>query len=108
MLGTGSIPSVDPVGYERNVDGVEYDRGHLIAKKLGGTGDDKRNLVPLNQHENRGKMRVDEGKIASDVSYGFNTYVYSVPIYVNDNPIPEKVVMFTLNSLGANIYIFRN
>jgi hypothetical protein len=66
------------VGWEPN-KGI--DRGHLLARQLGGDGGILENLVALYLGRNRGRMRVVEDSVATAVK-ACQSVSYSVtPIY---------------------------
>jgi DNA/RNA non-specific endonuclease len=54
--------------------GSGLDRGHLLARQLGGVGDDRRNLVPLYRDVNRGAMKDYENEVATAIEAGQTVY----------------------------------
>ncbi|MFG2417185.1 LamG-like jellyroll fold domain-containing protein [Streptomyces goshikiensis] len=66
-------------------------RGHLIAKSLGGSGEDLRNLVPLYNKANSPDMSNYERNIARRVQRGETVYYSVTPEYSGDNPVPVRV-----------------
>ncbi len=101
MLRTGSRPAVDPKDY---VSGKGYARGHLIAKVLGGSGKDRRNLVTIYQNPvNSPDMRDLEVKIKDAVSCGENVLMIVRPIYCNDSGIPLYINMVAFGESGFNL-----
>ncbi|MFF0047137.1 DNA/RNA non-specific endonuclease [Streptomyces sp. NPDC005498] len=79
-------------------------RGHLLARQLGGSGTDRRNLVPLYRTANSPEMSTQEQKIADSIAAGNTVYYSSVPVWGSDsNPIPLGVTMTAYTSTGARI-----
>jgi hypothetical protein len=68
-LGTGTAATVDEAhvrGHRGNAHPYHHERGHLIAKQLGGDGADPRNLVGLSDGTNAPLMADMEG-LAADI-----------------------------------------
>ncbi|WP_353944337.1 DNA/RNA non-specific endonuclease [Streptomyces sp. HUAS MG91] len=81
-------------------------RGHLLARQLGGSGTDRRNLVPLYRNANSPVMSGAEQRIADAIAAGNTVYYSSIPIYENStNPIPSGVTMTAYTSTGVQIVI---
>ncbi|MEU6879181.1 DNRLRE domain-containing protein [Streptomyces sp. NPDC046712] len=79
-------------------------RGHLLARQLGGSGTDRRNLVPLYRAANSPEMSTQEQKIADAIAAGNTVFYSSVPVYENEsNPIPLGVTMTAYTSTGVQI-----
>jgi RHS repeat-associated protein len=79
-------------------------RGHLLARQLGGSGTDLRNLVTLYRNANAPVMSTQEQKIADAIAAGNTVYYSSIPIYSSpDNPIPSGVTMSAYTSTGVQI-----
>lgn len=79
-------------------------RGHLLARQLGGSGTDRRNLVTLYRTANSPEMSTQEQKIADSIAAGNTVYYSSVPVWGSDsNPIPLGVTMTAYTSTGARI-----
>ncbi|MFD3337341.1 LamG-like jellyroll fold domain-containing protein [Streptomyces sp. NPDC058700] len=66
-------------------------RGHLIAKSLGGSGEDPRNLVPLYNKSNSPDMSNTERDLARRVEGGETLYYSVTPQYAGNNPIPVRL-----------------
>jgi RHS repeat-associated protein len=82
----------------------QLNRGHLLARQLGGSGTDLRNLVPLYRKANTEEMAGAEQKIADSIAAGNTVYYTSIPVYENENnPIPLGVTMTAYTSTGAQI-----
>jgi hypothetical protein len=106
MLGTGTdaAQSIRPPGFGGQAAGQA--RGHLIAKMLGGTGQDARNLVTLYQNPvNSPIMRDLEQQIYNAVESG-QTVRYSVePIYRGTESIPRAITLRATGSGGFNLHV---
>jgi hypothetical protein len=106
MLGTGTdaAQSIRPPGFAGQAAGQA--RGHLIAKMLGGTGRDARNLVTLYQNPvNSPIMRDLEQEIYNAVESG-QTVRYTVePIYRGTESIPRAVTLRATGSGGFNLHV---
>ncbi|GAA3804412.1 hypothetical protein GCM10022226_25370 [Sphaerisporangium flaviroseum] len=77
-------------------DEWRYARGHLLAKQLGGSGTDARNLVTLFQLANRVLMDPEEDKVAEEVKDRDDVYYYVSPVYSDayedlDDRMPDKI-----------------
>jgi hypothetical protein len=100
MLGTGSdaLRSIKPPGFLGG--GANQARGHLIAKQLGGAGNDARNLVTLYQNPvNSPIMRGFENQVRAAVEAGERIRYTVTPIYRGTEAIPRAV---TLSARGSN------
>jgi hypothetical protein len=106
MLDTGTEASqaIRPPGFAGGAAGQA--RGHLIARMLGGTGRDARNLVTLYQNPvNSPIMRDFEQEVYNAVDAG-QTVKYSVqPIYRGTEAIPRAVTLRATGSGGFNLRV---
>lgn len=67
-------------------------RGHLLAKLLGGSGKEKKNLVTLIHNPvNTPIMRGFEDQIARRVEAGELIEYFAIPQYIGDNVIPDSI-----------------
>jgi len=80
--------------------GGPFDRGHIIAKRLGGSGTDPKNIFAQCKAVNRGDMRVFEDKVAKAVQAGETVY-YAVSLQYLGRPMPDMVSAFFAGSKGA-------
>ncbi|WP_433649917.1 DNRLRE domain-containing protein [Micromonospora zamorensis] len=80
-----------------------FDRGHLLGRQLGGSGYDRRNLVPLYPRANRVTMKAFENQIAASIEAGNTVYYTATPNYVGDNPVPTSITMEAWTSSGASV-----
>ncbi|MEV6791740.1 DNRLRE domain-containing protein [Streptomyces sp. NPDC051320] len=98
-------PSSDltPRGFGKNMQ-----RGHLLANILGGTGLDKRNLMPLYSKVNSPDMSAVEGDIASRIEKGETMYYSVSPNYTGGNLVPDSVTIswksITNGDTNADMY----
>jgi len=93
--GTRADPRQTPAGW--GGDGIEYNeaRGHLLARQLGGRGDDPRNLVTLTQRgSNSPQMSTLEGRVARRVRSGEFVEYSASPLYA-DGTLPPTAVLVT-------------
>jgi DNA/RNA non-specific endonuclease len=100
MIGTGTPAnkSITPPGWSGNGNTYNEARGHLLGNQLGGSGDDVRNLVTLQQRPaNSPVMRDFETQVRRAVENGQVVEYSSTPIYNGSNPVPRGV---TLNGQG--------
>jgi RHS repeat-associated protein len=98
-------PSSDltPRGFGKNMQ-----RGHLLANILGGTGLDKRNLMPLYSRVNSPDMSTVEGDIANRIEKGETMYYSVSPNYSGGNLVPDSVTIswksITNGDTNADMY----
>ncbi len=102
-IGTGANSNLHPVGIHTD---SSLDRGHLIARQLGGSGDTLRNLTPIYHRVNNGIMKTYENRIAlavleSDLLHDAGLYLQVKPFYVGDDGVPLFINM-TAFSLSGN------
>ncbi|KUF14694.1 sugar-binding protein [Streptomyces silvensis] len=102
IWGTGTeLPT--PFGTDRMVPGYYsrrdakrlgkpvVERGHLLAKRLGGSGVDRRNLVTLYQKVNNPRMSTFEGEMADRIKGGETLYYNVRANYSGSDPIPDSL-----------------
>lgn len=102
-VGTGANPKLNPVGLDSD---STLDRGHLIARQLGGSGDTLRNLTPIYHRVNNGKMKMYENMISlavieCEILNGVGLYVQVTPFYVGDNGVPLFINMIAFGLNGT-------
>lgn len=91
--GTDANRGIRPPGF---VDGdAGHSRGHLLAKRLGGSGDDARNLVTIHQTPtNSPQMRDLEGEVYSLVAEGKTVEYHVKPNYRSElGEIPHSITI---------------
>jgi RHS repeat-associated protein len=88
----GTDPGVNPVDWPGWHDGAgnTWNRGHLIAKSLGGRGI-RRNLVPLYEGPNQGIMKAFEATVKGILDPVDPTYYSSFPVYPGSSGIPRGI-----------------
>ncbi|MDO4258066.1 MAG: polymorphic toxin-type HINT domain-containing protein [Actinomycetaceae bacterium] len=97
--GTKANSSIEPPGW----DGPNlFDRGHLLANVLGGTGDDPRNLVTMLPGKNRGQMRVFEERVRQLVEEKGEVLYTATPIY-DDTGKPILIELEAITEDGIHI-----
>jgi hypothetical protein len=104
MLGTGSAASrsILPPGFAGGA--ANHARGHLIARALGGSGRDPRNLVTLfNRGANSPVMRDFEAQVANAVRAGQTVRYEVVPIYRGSELVPRAVTLRAAGSGGFRL-----
>lgn len=75
-----------------------------MARLLGGSGDDSRNLATLFQNNaNHPNMSSFERQLANLVESGEVIRFRAVPIYNGNNPIPVGVTITARGSRGSNV-----
>jgi hypothetical protein len=106
MLDTGSTAesSIRPPGF---VSGAQnHSRGHLLARMLGGRGDDERNLVTLYQQDTNSPVMSDfERQVYLAVDAGEVVNYRVTPIYEEGGPIPTSVALQARVSDGLDISV---
>nr|WP_281406811.1 DNA/RNA non-specific endonuclease [Phyllobacterium endophyticum] len=106
MLNTGSSakPTILPPGFGGVGEG--HARGHLLAKLLGGTGSDSRNLVAMLQNPaNHPTMSSFEAQIAAAVRQGEVVNFRAVPVYIGSNPMPVGITLTARGSGGFDLSV---
>jgi hypothetical protein len=104
MLGTGTAASrsIRPAGFGGQAAG--HARGHLIARSLGGSGTDARNLTTLFQRgANSPVMRDFEAQVAGAVRGGQTVRYEVVPIYRGAELVPRGVTLRAAGSGGFRL-----
>ena len=104
MLGTGTSAarSIRPAGFGGQAAG--HARGHLIARSLGGSGTDARNLTTLFQRgANSPVMRDFEAQVANAVRAGQTVRYEVVPIYRGSELVPRGVTLRAAGNGGFRL-----
>lgn len=103
--GTHANPNIQPPGFITG-KGSNRARGHLLGRQLGGSGDDVRNLVTLQQRPaNTPFMSGVEGRIRKALEQGQLVEMSSVPIYKGPSRIPAGITMKAEGSGGFYEYV---
>jgi hypothetical protein len=103
MLGTGTRATRTPPGYGPNAG---LARGHLIARQLGGTGRDVRNLVTLYQRPaNTPAMLRFENQVRAAVRGGEKVRYTVTPIYRGAEAVPRAVTLSARGSRGFRLAV---
>jgi DNA/RNA non-specific endonuclease/Bacterial TSP3 repeat len=105
MLGTGTdaLRTIRPAGFTA---GSGQARGHLIAKQLGGSGRDPRNLTTLYQTPvNSPVMRDFEQSVANAVRGGQSVRYEVVPIYRGSELIPRGITLRATGNGGFRLHV---
>ncbi|MDQ0473503.1 DNA/RNA non-specific endonuclease [Labrys wisconsinensis] len=108
MLGTGTPadPAITPPGWSGNGALSNQARSHLLGRQLGGSGDESRNLVTLQQNPvNSPVMRGFENQVRAAVEGGETVKYSSTPIYNGSNPIPRGVTLSGTSQNGFNLNV---
>ncbi|HEV8562247.1 MAG TPA: SpvB/TcaC N-terminal domain-containing protein [Actinophytocola sp.] len=106
MINTGTrVPqTLNPPGYV-NFQIFRHVRGHLLARLLGGSGSEARNVVTLFEQANSPVMRGFEAQVAAAVRGG-QTVTYSVtPIYEGANLIPRGITITAKGSGNLDLAV---
>ena len=106
MLGTGTRPAtrMRPPGFRGEAAG--HSRGHLIARQLGGSGSDSRNLVTLFQSRaNSPVMRGFESRVRAAVEAGETVRYAVTPIYRGAEAVPRAVTLSARGSRGFRLAV---
>jgi hypothetical protein len=92
---TGTGATVTPPGF-----GPGMDRGHLIARALGGSGGNPDNIVPLYKRANILMRDFAERQVARRVAAGERILYVVVPQYTGNNPVPDAVLIYAEGNRG--------
>ena len=104
MLRTGTKATAQVAGYGGQAAG--HGKGHLIARLLGGRGDDARNLTPLFQNPaNTPVMSSFERQIAKAVESGQTVRYQVTPIYRGSELVPRAVTLSARGSGGFRLNV---
>jgi hypothetical protein len=99
--GTSASRSITPAGYQAGAA-----RGHLIARLLGGSGRDARNLATIYQNPvNTPIMRGFEQQVANAVRAGETVRYTVTPIYRGSELIPRAFTLRATGSGGFNLHV---
>ena len=91
--GTRADPNQTPPGWGGNGRTYNEARAHLLARQLGGQGDDPRNLITLTQKgANSPEMSTFEGRAARRVRGGEVVEYSATPLY-DDGALPPAAVL---------------
>lgn len=108
VLGTGTRAArrFKPPGF----GGSNVARGHLVARELGGTGRDMRNIVAITQDPtNSSDMRDFERRVAKKVRGGEVVKYFVRPFYDSEASAPSHILMIEQGSAGgSSAKIIRN
>lgn len=104
-LDTGTkAGAFDPPGFRHGR--MNHSRGHLLARMLGGSGSDPRNLVMLyQQNTNSPVMRDFEQQVYNAVQAGETVSYQVTPIYSDGVAYPTHVALQAKGSQGLDIEI---
>jgi hypothetical protein len=90
----------DPPGYAA---GRGLARGHLLARDLGGSGKELRNLVPQYINPNSGAQKVFEQRVANAVKGGEKVYYMAIPSYEGSDLIPYQITLYAAGNRGTKM-----
>jgi hypothetical protein len=82
-----------------------HERGHLLARLLGGSGDEYENLVTLFRNANSPVMRDLERKVADAVLAGEIVRYRVSPIYNGTDLIPRAVTLRAVGKRGFQLHV---
>ena len=93
--GTKARRSIEPPGWQGDGDLYNEGRAHLLARQLGGSGSDRRNIVTMTQHPTNDKdMAAFEHRVARNIQKGDIVEYSATPLYGRDS-LPPKFVLMT-------------
>jgi hypothetical protein len=98
----GSDPNTNPKGWAKGgmINGKQYDRGHLVAKRFGGSGSVKGNLAIILRSVNQGIMKTYENAVARAVASGEVIWYRVTPVYRDPSHIPYEISIQATGSRG--------
>lgn len=106
IVGSPTVFPPGAPGWENSIPrgwATGLERGHLLARQLGGSGADRRNLVPPYPAANDPGMRREEDKVANAINAG-NTVYYAV--FANcsgNNTLPDSITITAYTASGTPI-----
>ena len=105
--GTDASRYIYPPGFNGGGPGSSgHARGHLLAKQLGGSGRDPRNLVTLFQNgPNSPEMRNYETSVRRAVESGEIVFYKVTPIYNSNNLIPTGITIEATSTKSFNLFV---
>jgi hypothetical protein len=89
----------------------DMDRGHLIARELGGSNTNPKNIVPMFPDVNQTEVRGVERIITSRLDRGERVYVYVQVVYGPNNLneyIPNSINIYISSESGAEWFYIDN
>ena len=103
LLGTGTRVNqqLEPPDWRANGNTYRQDRGHLLAKRLGGAGNTLEEVVTLDRRTNRGQMSRFEGAVARRVRKGEVVEYFVNPLYGPGSLAPSWIAMTAYGSRGS-------
>jgi RHS repeat-associated protein len=103
--GTHANPNIQPPGFITGA-GSNRARGHLLGRQLGGSGDDVRNLVTIQQRPaNTPVMSAVEGRIRKALEQGGSVDMNILPIYHGPSRIPAGLTIKAEGTGGFFEYV---
>ncbi|MGB3438673.1 MAG: DNRLRE domain-containing protein [Actinophytocola sp.] len=107
VLDLDDSPRSTPPGFQPGMD-----RGHLMARRFGGSNTKPENLVPLYRGANQIGMARIEDIIARRLNNGERLYVYVRPIYrpgaTANSYIPAEIEIYISGATGRLLYVVSN
>jgi hypothetical protein len=101
--GSDARAAIRPPGFEGGAAG--HQRGHLLAKQLGGSGDDERNLVTIYQYANHPVMSGLERRVRKMLEAG-NVVDYKVAVmYQGNERLPIALTISARSTDGSDVSI---
>lgn len=98
-FGTETDRRQTPPGWQGNGNRFNEARGHLLAKQLGGSGSDPRNLVTLTQRpSNSPEMRSFEDRVKRKVRTGEVVEYSATPLYDRGVLPPSRILLTAFGS----------
>lgn len=88
-----------PRGYRGR---AKLNRGHLLARSLGGDGTDLRNLVPLYARVNSPRMSRYESALEKRVQTGETIYYQVIPHYPGESPVPDYLTLTWVDNVEGS------
>ena len=96
-----TAPSLEPVGFDRaRNQELKQQRGHLLARGLGGIHNDTRNFAMLDNSTNGKSMQVFESELIRRVKGGEVMNYWVKPLYQGGNLLPNRIMLTAIGSRG--------
>lgn len=103
--GTKANPKIQPPGFKSG--DANHARGHLLGAQLGGSGDEKRNLVTLfHKPVNTPNMRGIENKVRKVVEAGEVVDYSATPEYETGQKMPVGIRIHAKGHLGFELKVY--
>lgn len=107
-LNTGTAINQNAQNYARRMGNYNDNAGHILAKRLGGSGTDSRNIFPQSRNFNQGGWSQMESTVVDTVqNYGGAHYSVNLLYHTTSDKRPYKIV-YRIISMNSNDVVIIN